>query len=428
MFKKKRGNTMSKKCIVCENICADSDQACPICGSYELIQVFQPAEPVSNQQAAPVQQTTPVQQTIPAQQQAAYPNQPNVQGQAPYPNQPYAQGQAPYPNQPYVQGQVPYPNQPVFYHMPYQAGQTEPNLAEQPPKKKSHKVLFIILGSVGGLLIVGIITGVLLLNHFRQTPSTPSGISGKYPSHHRVENSNEEYYYPDYTQADHSSESFVTGQSTTENPAAADSTEDAEISSESTDTTEQTAGIDEGIGAFTENDLFLFSRTNDIQIPIDADHTYQILNDSLCRILPYSEDALIEDLDPDKGYGSFETGRGIAIGTSADEFIEKYGTDTTNALWIMLNGAYSSTYYYSTISKPDFGDEHTLLTIGWSIDGTQIRRLTPEGLNDIIFNYDTTGSDTRYLIYYADINADYQIQSMHIVYGNPMVIPDLTEQ
>ena len=333
------------------------------------------------------------------------------------------QGQTPYPNQPYMQGQAPYPNQPVFYNMPYSAEQ--PQMMEPPKNKKSHKALFIVLGSIGGVLVVGIILVVILLNHFNKKPSNFPIASGSDSNHQRVESNDQEYYYPDYNKADHNSESFVSVIPTTEADSGSDTSDNTNSGMDAASTEEQTTEAEDGISAFSDDDLIIYSRINDIQIPIEADHSYQILNDELCTISSYNMNDLTEELNQTKGYGSFETGRGTVIGASADDYLATYGTDTSNALWIMLNGAYSTTYYFSSISKPSFEDEHTLLTIGWSIEGTSFHRLTPEELNDIIFNYDTTGSDIRYLIYYADIDTNYTIRSLSMVYGNPMVIPEM---
>ena len=437
---------MSKKCIVCDNICKDSDQACPVCGSYELITVFasaptsQQTTPVQQQvppiqqttpvqQVPPVQQVTPVQQVPPVQQVTPVQQVPPVSQAAPVQQVPPVQQQAPYSQQPYMgqttyQQQAPIQGQPVYYNMPYPSDQMPVDTV--PPKKKSHKALFIILGSIGGVMVIGIIIAVILLGRYIQNPNQPSvaqgGHSGRntYTTHDRVETNDREYYFPDYRSADHSSESYVTNHPATESSAEPDQT-----SSFNDNTTEESV-IEEGAAAFTDQDLIIFSSANNIQIPIEEDYSYQVLNTELCRINSYDNE-YSEDLDNAKGYGAFKTGRGTGIGSAVEDYLEKYGTDTTNALWIMLNGSYSTTYYYSAISKPNFADEHSLLTIGWSIDGTSFHRLTPEELNDIIFNYDTTGSNIRYLIYYADIDADYTIRSLSMVYGNPMVIPELDE-
>ena len=435
---------MSKKCIVCDNICKDSDQACPVCGSYELITVFastptiqqttpvQQATPIQ-QQVPPVQQVTPVQQATPIQQQVPpAPQVAPVQQQVPPIQQQIstAQQQAPYSQQPYMgqttypQQQTPMQGQPVYYNMPYPSDQMPVDTA--PPKKKSHKALFIILGSIGGVMVIGIIIAVILLGRYIQNPNLPSvaqgGHSGRntYTTHDRVETNNQEYYFPDYRSADHSSESYVT------NHPATESSEEPDQTSSFNDNTTEESVIEEGAAAFTDQDLMILSSANNIEIPIEENYSYQVLGAELCRINSY-DNVYSEDLDNTRGYGAFETGRGTGIGSAVEDYLEKYGTDTSNALWIMLNGSYSTTYYYSAISKPNFSDEHSLLTIGWSIDGTSFHRLTPEELNNIIFNYDTTGSNIRYLIYYADIDADYTIRSLSMVYGNPIIIPDLNE-
>lgn len=357
---------MSKTCNVCGCPCEDNSTYCPTCGS-----------PLS--ESVPVEQPQ-IQQVQPQSQQA----QPQVQ-------------QA----------------QPQFQ-------QAQPQFQQEPPKKKSHKTLFIILGIVGGLIIILIILVIILVlflsNHLitGKVPGTSSGASSSYE---RYETDSHEYYFPDYEGADHNSESYIS------NPTEA-----------TTEVTTEVASIapEESVASITEADLRILGQvTGETDgeiltepIPMSIDYSYTLTSSSTCSMTPFAASDSPTELNAESRYIQLSTGRDIVIGASANDFISKYGIDTTNAIWIMRNGETTDAYYYSTVSMPDFTAEQTQLVIGWYQTNDTWIRLSPSELNDVLCNY-TYPDCSSIILYKATVNSDFIIDAIQIDYGSIGAMPKL---
>ncbi len=338
---------MSQPCSVCGYVCSDSDTFCPACGT-QLQTITQP--------------------------------QPTTQ---------------PVPPQPVIQPQP--TAQPV---QPQQSYSTEP------PKKKSHKGLWIGLGIGGGVLLLLIIVAVILivilapmiLATINHNPSLPNstGISSNADF--------QEYYYPDYDNISFNSEAFV--EATTEEPATEASTEapaDPAISGSEA-------------SAFRAEDLTILSVEGDSSISpaiLNLSENWGYFISSSGELLQagnmtYETPAGFEGKQ-------CQTGRNLQIGNSIDSFVTAYGIDSTNAIWQVYKTDSYEYYYYSTTTKPELS-ESTNLIFAWYKTGDTWNRILPEQ----IFDYWQKGTipECDYLLMYQiSANSDYNADLIQITYG-----------
>ena len=367
---------MSKQCTICGNICEDSITFCPMCGA-----------PVPPQQTAASQiqpQQTAASQDQP--QQSTAPQVPPQQAMTPPPNyNPY--GQPPYAQTVYPQ------SQPVK------------------PKKK-HTVLFIILGVVGGIVILTLIIVVvlwLLLGKLAATSPNSPGTSGGYSSD-RYESDNHNYYYPDYEQADMNSEDYTSDATSSDN-------ETTEAASEESASTE--APISSEV---SQPDLNLHGySTSDEVIPLTMNSSYVIPTRGTCTAVSLITNEAIP-MNPDSKYVQFSTAKGIIVGSNVDDLVTAYGIDSTNAAWIMTNGTSVDSYYYSTIAKPEFNDEHTYLAFGWYEKDNTWTRMSAGEINNLLCNA-VSPDCTSIILYQIEATADYTVKEIKLDYCSPEYAP-----
>lgn len=420
---------MSKICSVCGYQCEEEIGFCPVCGS---------PFPTSSQSVVPSQAVPPTQVNSAIQTQAPTPTVPPISPQPVIPSQtdsgmqsqpaPYMQtpGMQPQPA-PFTQtnpGMQPQPasftqNNPGMQSQPASFTQNNPGMQPQPayavypqnpvmqgqniqgnatPPKKKSKVLWIVLGIVGGILLLLIIILVLLMFGLKQlwgSRNIPSLNTSSAITH----SDSHEYYYPDYDSASFHSEAFV------------------DVTTEEILPPEEPSDIISAM-EFKEEDLIICSvQEGDAEPPlqyhIEENYTYTI-QDSNGFLQTGNGISQIPAGFEEK---QCHLGRNIGIGNSFDQLITTYGIDTTNAMWqIQDNGNYEY-YYYSTEIKPDWAGG-TVLVTAWCRTGDTWQRMYPSDLFTFWQNGTLPECDTvlMYMVH-MDSTVD-NIEAIDILYGN----------
>lgn len=359
---------MSKICTACGYHCEDSVMTCPVCGSPFTVPsqpVVPPASimPESRQNGTPQMQS----QFVPPNAYVSYSQGPAMQGQ-------------------YMQ--------------------------MDPPKKKS-KVLGIVFGIVGGVLLLLILSAIFIFQYLlssRSNPggNTPSGIS--HTNHH-------DYYYDDYNNAGFNSEDFV--DITTEKPNDIPSTEVPDEPDESM-----------ALEDCREEDLIIYSVEPDgaepVTYAIEGNYSYTLGTST--GLLQTGGGSVLERAEFTDKY--CQLGRGIQSGSSIDDCISAYGIDTTNAIWQLYENNAFQYYYYSTTIMPDIESDPALI-LGWYQSGDTWQRMYPVDL----FNYWKKGippeCDNILMYILSTDDSGESVSSINILYGNynyfESLYPSLTQ-